>query len=221
MEHLAAERWPRTDRQRLLFLLLFTLGLAVAFILLAMTLGRALGRPAGQIVVTGIAAVAVVALFRRFGVSPAALGLRSERLGAELGLGVLATAVVSGVLLGLIAIFSGTEAVRETLSTITGYGATERLTYLAVGLGAAFTEEPIFRGYLQPLLMRMTRFGVGLALTSLVFALIHAGSLRWPPIGFLGKLSIGLAAGVLRGRDRPLTGALVAHALVWAVWGDA
>ena len=56
-------------------------------------------------------------------------------------------------------------------------------------------------------------------LTAFLFAAWH------PPhfhlLGFVIRLALGVATGVLRGADRPLFAAFLAHALVWPIVGLA
>jgi membrane protease YdiL (CAAX protease family) len=90
---------------------------------------------------------------------------------------------------------------------------------LIVGVHIALFEESVFRGYLQPALVhRLGRWG-GLLATAVVFAAWH------PPhfhlTGFLVRLGRGFVTGLLRGADRPLFAAVVAHALLWPVVGLA
>ena len=67
----------------------------------------------------------------------------------------------------------------------------------------------MFRGYLQPSLIRHLGLAGGIAVTALVFAAWHPPFFSVP--GFLVRLSLGLITGALRGRDRPLIAAIAAH----------
>ena len=80
-------------------------------------------------------------------------------------------------------------------------------------------ESAVRMGYTQPALIDRLGLAGGVAVTALIFAAWH------PPFftvtNFFVRLSLGLVTGVSRGRDRPLTAALVAHAGLWAVVGLA
>jgi membrane protease YdiL (CAAX protease family) len=172
-----------------------------------------------------VALVAVVALAVLVGgglialgrVSPADLGLRRDRFGRELLLGVVGLAVYLACFAVIVSASSPDAAtiLRDVLSK----SPAERALFLLVGAAIALFEEPVFRGYLQPALIERLGFAGGVAVTALVFAAWH------PPYfsvtGFLVRLSLGLVTGSLRGRDRPLTAAITAHALLWAVLGTS
>ena len=96
------------------------------------------------------------------------------------------------------------------------YSASQRALFFFIGLIAAFSEESIFRGYLQPALTNRFGSAVGIVVTATFFAAYH---LQFAPLRLLSLALIGLVYGVLRGRDRSLVAPGVAHALCWAVLG--
>lgn len=172
------------------------------------------------VAVTLVGVVAVTALVGggliRIGrVSLADLGIRRERLGAGLLLGGAGLAVYL-VCFGAIMEFV-VHGSAEVFQAVAAQSATERAFFLLVGLAIASFEEPVFRGYLQPALIDRLGLPGGILVTALIFAAWH------PPFfsvaGFLVRLSLGLVTGVSRGRDRPLTAAITAHALLWPVLG--
>jgi membrane protease YdiL (CAAX protease family) len=179
--------------------------------------------PPGPLTFAVVALVAAVALALLVGgglvalgrVSPANLGLRRDRFGRELLLGVVGLAVYLACFAAIVSV-SSPDADR-TFRAVLSQSPAERALFLLVGMAIAFYEEPVFRGYLQPALIERLGFPGGVAVTALVFAAWH------PPhfnvTGFFVRLSLGLVTGLLRGRDRPLTAALTAHALLWAVLG--
>lgn len=122
-------------------------------------------------------------------------------------------AVYAGAVVGL-----GHDA-HSTFATALAYPLSSRLLLLMVGAHIAFFEESVFRGYLQPALMKRFGYLGGLLLTAVLFAAWH------PPyfhvVGFVIRLGLGLVTGVLRGTDRSLMAPAVAHALLWAVVGLA
>ena len=150
-------------------------------------------------------------------VSLADLGLRRDRIWRELllGAGCLAVYLACFVLI----VWARVPDSGSTFQRVASQSFAERALLLLVGLAIAFFEEPVFRGYLQPALIARLGFPGGIAVTALFFAAWH------PPhfnlTSFLVRLSLGVVTGLARGRDRPLTAALTAHALLWAVVGLA
>jgi membrane protease YdiL (CAAX protease family) len=144
------------------------------------------------------------------------LGWHTDRLalraaqGALFGLMGVAAMLAIHVLLG--------EPLGQAAQRLVDVSAPQRLVLVAIGLQAAFIEESLFRGNLQPLLQR--RFGatVGLALTACVFGAYH---LNPSPHALGGKVVLGLLFGRARGADGSLVAPAVAHALVWALAGLA
>jgi membrane protease YdiL (CAAX protease family) len=165
--------------------------------------------------------VATFVLLRVGGASLASLGLRRARLLREIGLGLAGVALLSALLLGAIAALEGWAAASSTWATVMGYGMGDRAFYFGIGVVAALTEEPLFRGYLQPALMGKLGAIGGLAITALVFAAVHPVVYAWPLTPLIGKLIHGLTLGLMRGRDRSLVGPMVTHASLWAIWGGA
>ena len=217
-------KWPATDGQRIIHtFLIFLLWMTLAYTLHRMVLRPVLGTEVAGILMLGIKLVVIVWLGLHVlgGASAADLGLTTRGLGRDILLGMLGALGITAALLGYIALFSGLEAARETLQTILSYSGTERLGYLGVGISAAAIEEAVWRGYLQPALMRKLGFALGLVLTAVAFGLMHGGVFAWPPVRLFSIVTIGLVYGVLRGYDRPLTAPFVAHMATWALWGDA
>jgi membrane protease YdiL (CAAX protease family) len=147
--------------------------------------------------------------------SLADLGLRRERLARELLLGLVGLGVYLACYYAIVRALRPDAA--EVLHSVASQTPGERALLLLVGLAIAAFEEPAFRGYLQPALVQRLGLVGGVAVTALVFAAWH------PPFfnvtSFLVRLSLGLVTGISRGRDRPLTAALAAHALLWPVVG--
>ncbi|MBL8912894.1 MAG: CPBP family intramembrane metalloprotease [Archangium sp.] len=94
-----------------------------------------------------------------------------------------------------------------------------RAVFIAIGLQAAFVEESLFRGNLQPLLV--TRFGkaAGLVLTAAIFSAYH---LDPRPLSLAGKFVLGLVYGLARGTSAKgaLTAPAFGHFLVWTTVGS-
>jgi membrane protease YdiL (CAAX protease family) len=144
------------------------------------------------------------------------LGWHADALPRRLGLGLLGGALAVGVVV-LIRLALG-DTIDGVLAVLRDVPLPQRLVFTAIGLQAAFVEESLFRGNLQPLLQaRLGRVG-GLLATAAIFAVYHLNP-RLP--GLLGKFALGLVFGGLRGRDGSLVPGAIAHALLWVVAGLA
>jgi membrane protease YdiL (CAAX protease family) len=136
---------------------------------------------------------------------------------SDLALG-LAGAVALVAVAFLTALMRRSGSIDATLdwlvSGLTDWEPNERALCVCIGLAAAFTEETLFRGVMQPAMQQ--RFGrtAGLLLTALVFAAYHG---RFTPVIFLGKLGVGLVLGVMRDRTGTLWAPAIAHTLQWSL----
>lgn len=79
---------------------------------------------------------------------------------------------------------------------------------LAVSLAAGIGEEVLFRGAIQPLLVRHTTPMVGLVIASLLFGAVHAASCTY----FVLAALVGLYFGGLAMWREEIASAMVAHA---------
>jgi membrane protease YdiL (CAAX protease family) len=143
------------------------------------------------------------------------LGWHRDGLGARVAWG-LAGGAAAVALVGAVHLALGdtVEGFLEALRV----PPEQRLMLAAIGLSAAFFEESLFRGNLQPLLVARWGRPAGLLATALVFALAH---LSPRPLALLVKGLLGLLFGALRARDGSLWSSAIAHALVWVVAGTA
>lgn len=148
-------------------------------------------------------------------VSLGALGFRRDRLALEsaLGLGALVVYLACYYLIVRSLMPSADSIFRSVVSQT----PSQRALLLLVGLAIAIFEESVFRGYLQPSLVHHLGLVGGVVVTALIFAAWHPPRFALP--SFLIRLVLGLVTGACRGRDRPLTGAIAAHALLWPVVG--
>ena len=223
----ASFRWPLGSRAQLLHaLLLAALLLAVLSLVqlwAALDEGFDTDRPSGRL----FALLAVAVLLQAGGVigfgllrwgrtSLPALGWKSAHLLADVGFGLLGFGLLAAVVLALsLALGSSVE---ETVASWLHQSPGTRVLCACIGLLAAFNEESLFRGYLQPGLVARFGAAAGVLLGALVFALYH-GNLA--PIPLLGKGLIGLVLGGLALRRKSLVPSAVAHFLLWAVMGFA
>ena len=146
------------------------------------------------------------------------LGWVPGALGPDVGAGLLGFVACALVILGLTFAQEGSDGVRTMFVAMSSYSPSQRLLFVAIGLSAAFTEESLFRGYLQPSAVARLGKGVGVVLVALIFALYH---LQLRPLALAGKFAIGLVLGLLRVVRPSLFAPATAHALLWAVIGAA
>jgi len=198
----------RGDRRRgiqlvlgiLLFLAAQTLSMVVAGLAAAATGTSPSEGPAGWALLLGALAGAALALggYRlivgRVGGRPG-LTLSGRGKVAELVQGLALGVVLICLSVGLIALLGG--------YTVTGVATSPRLLVpLAVGIGAGVIEEIFFRGILLRLLDAWLGSWAALALSSLLFGLLH---LMNPGANLVTALGLVIEAGVLLGAAYLLT----------------
>ena len=198
----------RTDRRRGLQLLLGVLLFVAAQLVTATVARLATGisgasladGPAPWALLLGAGVGAALALggflliVGRIGGRPGlALGGRGKLAELALGLGIGVAMIVLSV--GLIALLGGYR--------VTGISASRQLLVpLALGVGAGVVEEVVFRGILLRLIDAWLGSWAALALTSLLFGLMH---LMNPGATVLTALGLVIEAGVLLGAAYLLT----------------
>jgi membrane protease YdiL (CAAX protease family) len=133
-----------------------------------------------------------------------------------LGLGGLAAMVASAL---AVVVLSGGD-VPALGQEVLGFTLPQRAQILLIGLFAAFTEETLFRGYLQPALIGKLGYATGILAGAGVFAVYHV-PLTPRVSSLLAKFAYGLVLGFLRGRDRSLLRSSVAHFAFVQVMGFA
>jgi len=87
------------------------------------------------------------------------------------------------------------------------------VAFFAFGI-AAWVEENLFRGYLQPILAKSVSLWMAIVIQALLFAAAHLGWFT-RPLDFASAFVAGLILGWLRGRDRSLVAPFLAHGLLW------
>jgi membrane protease YdiL (CAAX protease family) len=154
-------------------------------------------------------------LFGLAGVSWEELGWRRQRLAREVGrglLGALVLALITGAFAFVGVKFLGLKPPPPAAaSSVTAAGL---LMSVSFGfLVAAWSEENVFRGYLQPLLAARYGLPSAILLQAALFSLAHIGcNQAWP--FFILWFATGAILGWLRGRDGSLVAPFVAHGLV-------
>lgn len=203
---------------RLLWLRAIAWGLALV-VLVALTampfrlIGVRLGAAEGSAIRLVLFVAALAAML---GVYALAVRLGERRRADELAVARLAPELAGGVAVGG-AVFGLVMAV---LLAFGWYGATMQAAggpwrALTIGLGAGVIEELVFRGILMRLLWEAFGLRVGLALSALVFGLIHVVN---PGHTLVGPIFIVFEAGLLLGGLYALTGRLWASIGAHAGW---
>lgn len=133
-----------------------------------------------------------------------------ERQGAMRELaygGIIGAGIVTIAVLVLLAV-----GAYEITDVTVGRGL---LTGLLLGLGSAFGEEVVMRGILLRILIGKLGTAAALAITSLMFGLLHLGN---PHSSLLGAVGIALQAGLLFGAAYLLTRRLWLAIGIHAAW---
>lgn len=123
------------------------------------------------------------------------LAMRGRGKAAELGIGLVIGTVLVSVSTGIIALLGGYR--------VTGLDPSPQLLApLAIGIFAAFVEEIFFRGALLRLLDGWLGTWAALAITSLLFGLVHVTN---DGAGLWGGVVLVVEAGILLGAAYVLT----------------
>jgi uncharacterized protein len=144
------------------------------------------------------------------------LGWSSDSVPRDVGRGIVGFTLITGIVMASQLARGGSAAVLASWDQVLGYSWPQRALFFGIGLVAAFGEESIFRGYLQPSLITRLGAAAGVFATAVFFSAYH---LQFLPLRVLGLLLMGLVYGVLRARDRSLLAPAVAHGLCWMVLG--
>ena len=105
----------------------------------------------------------------------------------------------------------------EIIDSVKGQTAAERITFMAIGIQAAFIEESLFRGNLLPALEKKMNGKAALPLSAVLFAAYH---LNPNPVSLVGKTMSGLVYATLRKAKGSLVAPAIAHGLFWTVVGS-
>jgi membrane protease YdiL (CAAX protease family) len=143
------------------------------------------------------------------------IGWRAESPARAIGLGMLGAAASSAAVFAAAALF-GADPIAG-LHHVLAYTASQRVLFAIVGLALALVEESFFRGNLQARLSERMGARAGYAITAIAYTVWHFPLFQ--VASMVARLGQALIYGALRGRDRPLATAIVAHALCWAFIG--
>jgi membrane protease YdiL (CAAX protease family) len=144
------------------------------------------------------------------------LGWRRQSPATAIALGVAGAALMIGALVALLFAFGVFDA-GGAVHTIATFTPGQRALFACFALESGFTEETLFRGYVQPVLVSRLGLPVGIVAQAALFSLYHVPR---APLPLLTRLSFGLVLGVLRGRERPLWACAIAHGLLWILLGS-
>ncbi len=153
----------------------------------------------------------------RFGrVSLSELGwFRPKSWAREIVFGIGGLFFVIAGMIALLMIF-GVFDPNEVLAGFTEQTPAQRALFLGFGVIAAFAEETVFRGYMQPTAIHKLGQVGGIFFTAILFSCLH---LKAQPIALLTQLWIGLVLSGLRWRNENLWSPAITHALIWVVLG--
>lgn len=142
------------------------------------------------------------------------LGWHTDQLGAQVALGLVGGLGCCGLLTGvLLALGVPWSEVLDSMHHLT---LPERITFLAIGLQAAFIEESLFRGNLLPALEKRMSQKAALPLSAVIFAAYH---LNPNPVSLVSKTAFGLVYAGLRKAKGSLVAPAIAHGLFWTIVG--
>jgi len=145
------------------------------------------------------------------------LGWRVEGLGRALAFGLLGALALFGLLLATVASFAP-DQLGDTLDTVRSFTLQQRLLFAFIGLSAAATEESLFRGQLQPLLIKRWGHWPGIVVGAAIFSVYH---LPRQPLQLVSRFLFGMVLGGLRERTGTLIAPAIAHTLFWILAGLA
>jgi membrane protease YdiL (CAAX protease family) len=200
----------------LFYLMLYKLGsLGLGALLRALKATTPIPWLLGLQVVSGIAAIFYTRWrARQSGVSLGELGLTRERLGSDLLYGVAGwcAALPLVFVFGFLSqkLFHGSGATPNPVLPLLAAERTplsRALIFAMAALGAPIFEELFFRGVLFSAFRRVGPWGLAVALSGAIFALVHPMQ-DWLPI-----LVLGVAFGTLRELRQSLVPGIVAHFL--------
>lgn len=138
------------------------------------------------------------------------LGWRRQGLVKATGLGILGFVLNAVALMPLVAIQGGADQPPDYITP--SLARLLLVTFFAFGI-AAWVEENLFRGYLQPLLAQRVNLWMAIAIQAVIFCAAHLGYAAGANLVWI--LATGLILGWLRGRGRNLLAPYLAHGLGW------
>jgi len=173
------------------------------------------GRISGVVLFAGVLVALTILIllwkvFRRWVEGERDREFTLPRAPQELGAGLLAGFVLFSVMTGLVALLGGIE-----VTGVRSFGATQFWVWAALGAASGIVEETMFRGVLLRQLERLIGTWWALALTSVLFGLVHMTN---KDATWTGAISIMVEAGILLGACYLYTRRLWLAAGLHAAW---
>src|SRR5262245_14547435 len=122
------------------------------------------------------------------GVSLREVGWRAQSPLRAIALGVVGFAGITAALAAILAAFGALD-VGVVTDSIANHAPKDRLLFLCFGIEAGFTEETVFRGFLQPALASQLGLARGIVAQAAMFSLYHVPR---GPIPLLTRFAFGL-----------------------------
>jgi membrane protease YdiL (CAAX protease family) len=132
-------------------------------------------------------------------------------------IGILQTALLIAMIVGVYGAFGGSSGIHELLHAIASLTVGQRLFFAVAGIKIAFVEESLFRGDLLRSLSRRVRDPAAMVISSAAFAAYHR---TLAPVPLLMKFAMGMIWALSATRTRSLLPSALSHALLWAIVAD-
>lgn len=144
------------------------------------------------------------------------LGWTSHRLGQSVALGLIGTLVGMAALGWL---YQTGEFTDIQISLTPAFDVRKVLLAALMGFAiAAWIEQSLLPGYIQPMLIEKWGYWPGIIVQAALWPAFHIGWFTtWQD--FLSGFVFGLIFGLLRGRDRSLVAGALMHGLNWVLIG--
>lgn len=133
------------------------------------------------------------------------------------GLGLLQTGVVVGLVFLVYFGMAGMGGVSGLASNIAAIPLSERLFLIVAGTKVAIVEETLFRGDLLGRLVDRWGPALGVVVSSVIFALYHR---TFATVPLSMKLVFGLIFAVTTLKSRSLVPSTIGHTLLWVIVGN-
>lgn len=143
------------------------------------------------------------------------LGWRFEKVGVDLGAGILGALICVGVFLAVTPLFFEVTP-GALVDGFAGFSLSQHAQFVLIGVMAAFSEESVFRGHLQAQLLERMSAPAAIALQAALFSIYH---LEPHPAALLCKFAFGCVYGALAHRTKGLLAPAMAHFVFWQIVG--
>jgi membrane protease YdiL (CAAX protease family) len=224
-----APRFPHGSRARLVFAFALLMALALNIVIVLGIVPRLLGMDRGDLFRGGPGSFVVLAAGMAYGMGVVTLGLlvgygrvpldvlgwRFDKVGADLGAGLLGALACVGVFLAVTPMFFDVTP-GDLVEGFAAFSVPQHAMFVLIGIMAAFSEESVFRGHLQPQLLARMPAPAAIALQAALFSVYH---LEPHPAALLCKFAFGCVYGALAHHTKGLLAPAVAHFVFWQIVG--